>query len=278
MDVALVRRLLAGQAPELAHRVPVFAAEGWDNVTYRLGPDLAVRLPRRAAAVPLIVHEQTWLATVAAGLSVAVPRVVVRGRAGPGYPWPWSVVAWVEGRPADRAPLNAAAAPVLARELRAVHAPAPHDAPSNPFRGMHPAGRSDAVRARLDRFAADGHAFAEPLRAVWERAAAAPPDPDRVWLHGDLHPGNVIVRDGALSGLIDWGDLTAGDRATDLVAGWLLFSRTEEREAFFDAYGADEPARTRASGWAVNFVTGILASGDPRHRETALAVLGRLTA
>ena len=116
------------------------------------------------------------------------------------------------------------------------------------------------------------------LRRIWDDAMAAPPATDRVWLHGDVHPGNVVVRQGRLAGLIDWGDLTAGDAASDLVCAWLLFRHPAARADFLDAYGATDAQRRRIRGWAVNFATGILTSEDPRHGATAHRVVEALTA
>lgn len=278
IDEGLVRRLLESQAPELAGRTVRRVAEGWDNVTYRLGRELAVRLPRRAAAVHLLGHEQRWLPELSAGLSLEVPRLVHAGRPDHGYPWPWSVVAWVEGEPADRTPLAAEEAPRLARELRVLHRPAGAAFPYNPFRGVPLRERAETVDGRLDRLEAAGASWAPALRRIWDDAMTAPPATDRVWLHGDVHPGNVVVRQGRLAGLIDWGDLTAGDAASDLVCAWLLFRDPAARADFLDAYGATDAQRLRVRGWAVNFATGILDSEDPRHEATARAVVEALTA
>lgn len=115
----------------------------------------------------------------------------------------------------------------------------------------------------------------EDLDALWRRAIAAALAEDTVWLHGDLHPRNVVVRDGTLAGIIDWGDMTAGDVATDLACAWMLFD-SRGRSALLDAYGATEAERLRAMGWAVNFASALIESGEPRHTRMGHFTLHQL--
>src|SRR5690606_24876728 len=130
----LVRALLAEQHPGLAGEPLTLVGKGWDNVTWRLGPTRAVRLPRRAAAVPSVRNELRWLPELATRLPLPVPRPVASGMPSALFPWPWSVVAWLPGVTADREPLRADQAPRLAEALRALHRPAPPGAPENPWR------------------------------------------------------------------------------------------------------------------------------------------------
>lgn len=253
----LVRRLLAAQHPDLA-RLPVeVMAHGWDNVMCRVGEELVARLPRREAAVTCLVHEQRWLPVLGPRLPLPVPAPVRAGRPGLGYPWPWSIVPFLPGRTASRNPPAGPrdAAEDLGRFLGALHAPAPPDAPANPFRGIPlaergtiDAGNLEALGDRVDRAAAT---------CVWEAALAAPRwDGPPLWIHGDLHPANILVHDGRLSGVIDFGDVTGGDPATDLAIAWMLLP-ADCHDAFCDAYGgAGGPAAadglwTRARGWAL---------------------------
>jgi len=175
------------------------------------------------------------------------------------FRWPWSVVTWVDGTTADRAPLAAAEAPVLAEALRTLHRPAPSEAPENPFRGGPLLVRREEIEGRLIRLRLDD------LRPLWEAALDAGPSDDQVWLHGDLHPRNVVTDRGRLVGLIDWGDLCGGDRATDLAAAWSLFASRGGRDAFLEAYGASVADRARAAGWAVHFASALIDSAEPRH-------------
>ncbi|MDO8151286.1 aminoglycoside phosphotransferase family protein [Isoptericola sp. b408] len=270
IDVDLVRALLEAQHPDLADGPLRVAAEGWDNVMVRLGDDLAVRLPRREPAAPLVVHEQESLPWLAARLPVPVPAPVRVGvpSTDPAYPWHWSVVPWFAGHRAADVPRprrQRLAAP-LAAFLDALHAPA-LDAPVNPVRGVPLTTRDEAVRRRL----ADPRVgSAARLAAVWEDALAAPlHDGPAVWVHGDPHPGNVVVGDDdGLAAVVDFGDVTSGDPATDLATAWLTFDdagRAEFRRALAHRYPADDPVWVRARGWAVAMASAMVVDSSAEH-------------
>lgn len=265
VSVELVRRLLGDQHPDLAGLPLAELANGWDNVLFRLGDELVVRMPRRTAAAELVRHEQRWLSHLAPRLPLPVPAPVRIGRPGAGYPWTWSIVPLLPGDIAARTPPAnlAAAADQLGRFVGALHAPAPTEHPVSLVRGVPLAARDAATRARLERLVGTiDHAAA--LRC-WEDALAAPPWTDAPrWLHGDLHPANVLVCDGRISAVIDFGDITAGDPATDLAVAWMLFPATEH-PAFRAGYQAsndralDEHTWTRARGWAIALSLAFLA-------------------
>ncbi|OLT53121.1 aminoglycoside phosphotransferase family protein [Cellulosimicrobium sp. CUA-896] len=264
VTVDLARGLLAAQHPDLAERPLVVAAHGWDNVVLRLGDDLALRLPRRAAAAELVRHELEWLPRLAPRLPVPVPAPLRAGRPsdgsrGPAYPWAWSVVPWFDGRPAWAVPPAARSGLVasLARFVAALHRPAPADAPANPFRGVALGERDAAVRARLR---GDDVPGAAALLALWARLVETPAwDGPAVWLHGDLHPANLVATGGdarpaTLAAVVDFGDLTAGDPATDLATAWLTFDgpgRAVFRRRVTAACGTDDATWDRARAWAV---------------------------
>jgi aminoglycoside phosphotransferase (APT) family kinase protein len=251
----LVRRLLASQHPDLAELPLELMANGWDNVMCRLGTDLLVRLPRREMGGRLVRHEQRWLPVLAPRLPLPVPAPVRIGLPADGYPWSWSIVPSLPGQVAGITPPAdpASAATTLGAFLRALHTPAPEDAPVNPVRGVPLSARGDAVASnmtilgdRIDR---------ETVQARWDEALRVPAwDGPPLWLHGDLHPANILVHDGRISGVIDFGDITSGDPATDLAVAWSLIA-AEHRETFWAAYGpqADEATRRRAKGWALAF-------------------------
>lgn len=269
VDVPLVRSLLADQHPDLADLRLRVVANGWDNVVLRLGDDLAVRLPRRAAAARLVEHEQRWLPDIARRVApvVPVPEPVRLGRPALGYPWSWSVVRWLPGEViGDRA-----AGPSVARALAAfvglLHVPAPSDAPVNPFRAVPLATRTEAV---LDRLATADVPRARELAPLWRTAAALPTHAGPpVWVHGDLHPFNVLVDRGPggdrLSAVVDFGDVTAGDPAVDLATAWLTFDR-EGRRTFRALVAADDATWTRARGWAVSIASALWTSDDRAFR------------
>ncbi|NKX49121.1 aminoglycoside phosphotransferase family protein [Arthrobacter deserti] len=283
ISAALVRRLLAEQFPELASLPLHEAASGWDNAIYRLGDALAVRLPRHAAAAPLGLHEQIWLPRLAAGLGLPAPVPLRCGRPSSYFPWPWSVLRWFEGTTAADLPAarRRAWAGQLADFVDGLQQPAPPDAPVNPVRGVPLRARDAAVRRRLAGLAAELPAAAEAAR-LWQRLCAAPGwDGPALWLHGDLHPANLVTAGGRLAAVIDFGDLTAGDPATDLAAAWLVFDSAGRRD-FRDVLGSRRRigAATwqRARGWALNIATALLASSDdsPLLRQAGEAALAEV--
>lgn len=279
IDEPLVRALLRDQHPDLAPLPLHLLDAGWDNVTYRLGDELAVRLPRRQQAENLLRHEQIWLPRLQPHLPLAVPVPLRRGLPGCGFPWPWSILPWMPGRTADLEPPDPQQARPWADFLRALHRPGPPDGPSNPLRGVPLSQRAAKVETRLERLGKISPAVTPRVLTVWQQALVAPASDDPRWLHGDLHPRNILVRRGRLSGVIDWGDVTTGDVATDLASFWLLFDDPQVRVAGLSHYGADAPQIARAKGWAVLFGTVLLETGltdHPRHAAIGQATLRRL--
>lgn len=247
----LVGALLAEQHPDLADLELRDVAGGWDNQLWRLGAELAVRLPRTERAPALLRIEQKWLPVLAERLPLPTPTPVRIGEPSALFEHTWTITRWVEGEPGDCAPITCdGAAETLAGFLQALHQSAPAEAPANPTRGIPLAGLRDGFTGALAAVA--DAASADAAREVWEKAVSAPAwQGAATWLHGDLHPANVVVRDGTLAGVIDFGEMCAGDPATDLSAAWILLpAGTEGR--FFDAYGdVDEATVARARGWAV---------------------------
>lgn len=277
VTAAAVRRLIRRQRPDLAGFSLIQIANGWDNVTFRLGDELAVRLPRRAEAVPLILHEQQYLPGIAGRLPVAVPVPVHAGQPTPDFPWPWSIVTWVHGtsavgvRPADRRP----AAAGLAAFLMSLHLPADTGVPVNPLRGVPLRDRDGDVLERFE----DGERYpqAAELRGVWAEACAAQAwDGPAMMLHGDLHPANILLAaDGSLAGVIDFGDVGAGDPAVDLAVGWLMFDAGARRQ-FIGAFGPsiDGDTWTRARGWALVLSTAMVSNSDDNPRMFSVGKFG----
>jgi aminoglycoside phosphotransferase (APT) family kinase protein len=251
ISVGLVRRLLDEQHPDLADLPVEVLANGWDNLVCRLGEEFLVRLPRRAMAAELLEHEQRWFAELADRLPLPVPAPVRVGQPTAQYPWSWSIVPYFAGRIAARAELDDpwSAAATIGGFLDALHAPASSEAPVSPARGIPLAARTEGVLTGLNHVDPAEHATA---LQIWERAAAAPVwDGPPVWLHGDLHPANILVDRGRISAVIDFGDITCGDPATDLSVAWMLFT-AQQRAALREAYGrADDATWERARGWAL---------------------------
>jgi aminoglycoside phosphotransferase (APT) family kinase protein len=279
VDADLVRRLLAAQHPDLAALPLVEAASGWDNFMFRLGGDLAVRLPRRQVAAPLIETEQTWLPRVAAALPLAAPIPLRVGAPGDGFPWRWSVIPWLPGETADRDLPDARQGEVLGGFFRALHVPAPADAPRNAFRGVPLATREDYFQARLDYLDGKTVLITPRVLDLWRTALATPIDVAPTWLHGDPHPRNVLVRDGRITAFVDWGDMAQGDRASDLAAIWMLLPDHGARVEAMALCQASAATWVRARGWAVWYGVTLLATGlanDPRMGTIAERIFARL--
>jgi aminoglycoside phosphotransferase (APT) family kinase protein len=251
IDEELVGRLVAAQFPHLAG-LPICAVQstGTVNAIYRLGDRLYARLPRVAAWAQSIEKELDWLPKLAPHLSLRVPEPVARGRPGSGYPFPWAIYRWIEGRPYtdDCVRDERAAAGELARfvaELRRI------DPAGAPRGGRRPLRELDAATRRaieLSRGVIDGDAAA----TAWSSALAAPAwDGAPVWVHTDLLRPNLLVDRGRLCAVIDFGGAGVGDPAADVIAAWSVFGHAG-RVAFRGALGVDDGTWQRARGYALH--------------------------
>lgn len=251
----LVRGLIREQFPQWANlEVSEVSSQGWDNRTFRLGPDLSVRLPSADGYEPQVDREHRWLPFLGERLQMAIPSPVVRGSRSRMFPRAWSVYRWLDGVPLDEAEaidLEMIAADVAAflRSLQALPTPpgAPEPEESNGFRGD-----------RFDRYLAEGEAAVSVLdrhlrleAREWLQAATrsswslAP-----VWVHGDVAAGNLLTLTGRLSAVIDFGCMAVGDPACDLTVAWTIFEG-RSRDAFRDRVGHDVETWRRARGWAL---------------------------
>lgn len=275
IDVPLVYGLLKEQHPDLAH-LPLYPVDaGWDNAMFRLGDRFSVRLPRRQMAAPLIEHEQIWLPQLPT-LPIPVPMPCRLGKPTQRYPWRWSVLPWLTGVTADQQEPDVDQAQRFATFLRALHKAAPANAPSNSFRGVPLQHRATAVEERMQRLEQKTYLITPVIKYLWNQALNAPIDVEATWLHGDLHPRNVLVENGTITGIIDWGDITAGDRATDLAAIWMLFSNPSARQQAIAEYAnASKATLQRAKGWAILLGIVLLDTGLVDHSQHA--VIGEKT-
>lgn len=280
IDESLLRRLLADQMPELAEQPIALLGEGWDNVSYRVGRERVVRMPRRQIAAALLENEQRWLPELSKTLPIAVPAPIAVGLPGQGYPWKWSLLPFIPGQSADLHPPATDQAERFAEFLNALHRRAPPDAPVNAYRGVPLADRADAVIERIVRLRAATSQITPAVERAWREGLAAPLAPETTWIHGDLHSRNVLVDKGRFTGIIDWSDLTTGDGATDLAATWMLFDDARARKRVLDLYGANETMRHCARGWAVFFGVLLLDTGlvdHPPHAAIGAKTLRRVT-
>jgi aminoglycoside phosphotransferase (APT) family kinase protein len=271
IDVGLVRRLVAGQFPAWAGLavVPVVSS-GTDNAMFRLGDDLAVRLPRIAGAAGNVATEQRWVPRLAPHLPVAVPAPVVVGDPTDEYPYPWTVCRWLPGTNPTVDDVPPGLADDLAAFVTALRRVDPTGAP-RAGRCLPLATRDAPTRAAIaaSRQLVDTAAVTE----VWADALRVPPwDGPPTWAHADLAPGNVLVRDGRLTAVLDWGAAGVGDPTVDLVVAWNLLP-APARAVFRDALGVDDDTWRRGRGWALSIA--IIQLPYYQHTNPALAANAR---
>jgi len=269
IDVPLVRRLVATQFPAWAD-LPVepVASAGTDNAMFRLGADLAVRLPRIADAANAIAVEQEWLPLLAGRLPVAVPTPVGAGRPADGYPWPWSVCRWLPGEnPVAGGPTPAEDLAAVVTALRGID---PADAPRS-GRGVPLATRDAPTRAAIE--ASHGLVDTAAATTVWEETLRLPEwQGPPTWAHTDLSPGNVLVADGRLTAVIDWSCAGVGDPTVDLVVAWNLLPATA-RPTFRAALAVADDTWLRGRGWALSIA--LIQLPYYQHTNPALAANSR---
>jgi aminoglycoside phosphotransferase (APT) family kinase protein len=258
VEDAMVRRLLAEQFPEWAD-LPLTRIEpsGTVNAIFRLGEELSLRLARREGPTEPGGKEFDWLPKLAPLLPLEIPVPVAQGRPNDEYPWFWDVHTWVDGDMAPVEEIDAIeAAADLAEFVAALQQVDPTGAPQGG--GVPLAERDAGIRYWLARFDGDPAVTAE-----WERALAAPAwDGPPVWHHGDLDARNWLVREGRISGVIDWGAMGVGDPACDVMVAWKLHSNAA-RDAFREALPTDEATWERARGWVLSQAVAALAYYTP---------------
>ncbi|RMI34608.1 aminoglycoside phosphotransferase family protein [Streptomyces triticirhizae] len=261
VDSALARRLLAGAFPRWAELPlrPVLPG-GSDHLIYRLGDDLSVRFPRGTWSAGQARKEARWLPLIAPRLPLPVPEPVAVGEPALGYPWHWSVSRWLDGEQATPEALAdpEESARQLGAFLVALHRLPPAETllPGHDQRELAIgtlAARDAATRGAIaavgdtisDSFGADA------LTELWDAALTAPAwQGPPAWVHGDFHVGNLLVTDGRISAVIDFGGLGLGDPAADLVVAWTLMT-AETRPHFRAASGLDDATWLRGRGWAL---------------------------
>ena len=277
-NVSLVVRLLTTQFPQWADLPiePVHSA-GTDNALYRLGDDMAVRLPRMPWATGQVDKEHQWLPRLAPFLPLAIPIPLAKGNPGEGYPWHWSVYRWLEG---ENATIESVANPRQAATDLAQFIAALQriNATGGPPPGTHNSSRGEplAMRDTHTRGAIAtlrGTLEADAVTAVWDAAIEAPAwHGPPVWLHGDLQSGNLLAIQGRLSAVIDFGCLGAGDPACDVMAAWIFLS-AETRDIFRAALQVDNATWARGRGWALS--VGLIALPYYQSTNPVLAGIAR---
>lgn len=254
IDLDLVQDLIKSQAPKFAD-LPISAGKsGWDNCLFRLGKDWQVRLPRRIQALQNQQVETAWLPKLK-DLPVAIPKPVFIGQPHSRYPWPWTIVPWFEGEIAQKTqwqdPRND-----LLPFFEKLHNMKVDEAPHNPFRSCLLKEKEAGLLPRIKRLRVKG--LFQPIhQKIWQNATLAPGE-TRVLIHGDLHPGNILLHRGKLAAILDWGDLCLGERAVDLASLWLISISEEERQLCFKEMHVSRETICKSKGWALFY--GVLFS------------------
>lgn len=281
IDSKLVRALLESQHQDLASLPIKIMESGWDNVMVKLGDDLALRMPRRSVAEPLILSEQKWLPELAPLLPLPIPTPIRVGKPDKGYPYHWSVLHWLPGEAADVSPPVPSEYRRLVHFLKALHSiELRTNAPKNSVRDCPLAKKQIDTEKRMDVLSKETSLITSSVTRIWDEGLKAKVDVPKTWIAGDIHARNVLIDSGKISAFIDWGDMCAGDPATDLASIWGLISNAQSRKSAMDLYGMSNPTIARAKAWAVFFGVILAETGrkdTPRHARMGETILRRLT-
>jgi len=255
INAELAHRLIAVQFPQWKDlRIDPVALGGWDNRTFHLGTEMLIRMPSAEAYEPQVEKEHFWLPKLAPLLPFEIPQSIAIGMPGEGYPWKWSIRRWIEGTPASGVTKIdlVALAKDLAKFLSALHS---IDAKNGPLPGFHSFYRGSP----LHHYDAETRKAIETLKdridaqsaiELWEKALASRWERPNIWIHGDLSPGNLLIRDGCLSAVIDFGQMAVGDPSCDLSIAWTFF-HGESRNALRKALPLDEHTWVRGKAWTL---------------------------
>jgi aminoglycoside phosphotransferase (APT) family kinase protein len=278
ITTSLVSQLVAAQFPQWADlRVTPIVGDGNDNATFRLGDAMSVRLPSAERYAAQVHKEHRWLPTLAKHLPLPIPAPLAKGAPAYGYPWHWSIYRWLRGDPATLGRIADLGrfATDLAEFLTALYRIDPAGGPTpgehNFFRGgpltTYVAETREALAVLANEI--DTHAATE----VWEAAIEARWNGSPVWLHGDINATNLLVDDGRLSAVIDFGCSGVGDPACDVTIAWTFFF-AESRETFRARLGLDDATWARGRGWALWKALIQLAQARKANAEEALLMGG----
>lgn len=257
ISTSLVENLIADQFPEWSD-LPVreVLPNGWDNRTFRLGDEMSVRLPSAERYVPQVEKEQCWLPILAPQLSIPIPSPIALGKPALNYPWHWSIYDWLEGETATPDRIEdmstfAASLGGFLRELREVDrdgGPIPGE--GNFYRGGDISVYDPQTREAISLLEGKFELNADDLTRAWNTALSSSWSDNPVWFHGDVSSGNLLVRNGELAAVIDWGGSAVGDPACDLAIAWTMFD-VDSRDVFRRTLGVDDATWERGRGWTL---------------------------
>jgi aminoglycoside phosphotransferase (APT) family kinase protein len=254
-DAAVARRLVDSQFPQWSHlSIAAVKHDGWDNRTFRLGSELTIRLPTGDWYAQQVAKEQRWLPVLAPQLPLPIPVPVAEGEPDASFPYPWSVYRWLDGELAAHARIGDMPrfAADLARFLNALGridaTGGPEPGRHNFFRGGPLATYADETHAAIAKLGSE--IPRDAVERVWADAMSTSWDRDPVWFHGDVATGNLLVREGRLAAVLDFGSSGVGDPACDAVIAWTFFSGAS-RATFRAEYDADAGTWSRGRGWCL---------------------------
>ena len=274
IDESLVKKLISTQFPEWKD-LPIqkVASSGWDNKTFHLGGNMTVRLPSAAEYELQVEKEHRWLPKLGPFFSLAIPEPIAMGEPGDGYPWKWSIYRWIEGDSAASTKIadQCRFANDLAQFLAALQK---IDAAEGPTPGLHSFHRGGALKVYDDETRRSleglkGKIDTKTATEMWEEAIAIDWVRAPVWVHGDISAGNLLVKDGKLHAVIDFGQLAIGDPACDMQIAWTMFEG-KSRQIFQKSLQLDIETWNRGRAWTL-WKALVVAAGftNPTNTESA---------
>lgn len=254
ISVELVEKLISEQFPQWKElKVKPVKHNGHDNRTFHLGDKMTVRLPSGKAYEPQVQKEAKWLPILARNLSLPITEPVAEGCPTADYPYVWSINKWLSGDTVTRNNINLS---VFAEELAnfllefesITASDGPIAGPHNFYRGGNLSVYDSETKEALHKL--KGEINIEKCQLIWQQALSSKWENEPVWIHGDIAPGNLLVQNGHLSGVIDFGILGTGDPSCDLAMAWTFFDK-ESRDVFIKSMNLDKDTWNRSKGWAL---------------------------
>ncbi|CAM4273820.1 acetyltransferase [Bacillus manliponensis] len=279
INVELVKKLISEQFPEWKELLiePVKNG-GHDNRTFHLGDSMTVRLPSEKVYEPQVKKEAEWLPILAKSLSLPITEPLAEGRPTPTYPYAWSINKWLPGETVTQNNIDLY---VFAKELtNFLKEFESIDASNGPIAGSHNFYRGGELSVydyeTKEAFnELKGKVDIKKCKSIWQRALSSKWEKESVWVHGDIAPGNLLVQNGHLSGVIDFGILGIGDPSCDLAMAWTFFDK-DSRQVFIQNMDLDKETWNRAKGWALWKALITYNNRDKKVRDHARAIINVL--